>query len=170
MLSEIIVKELTHTHFKPFGDIIEVSDRCESVTINDGYATRYHDLATVDVANDEGRPLINIFRGRPRPLPLTIHMMEQHPLGSQAFIPLHQKPFVIVVALPGKSVEPKDLTAFITNGYQGINYARGVWHFPLLVLGNEEQDFLVIDRGGEGNNCEEHLFAQEERCSLDLQD
>lgn len=168
MPAEILVRQLTHVDFKPFGEVIEVSERCESITINDGYATRYHDLADVDVSAGEGRVLINIFRGRPRPLPLTIHMMEQHPLGSQAFIPLHQKPFVIVVARPAKTVVPQDLTAFITNGCQGINYARGVWHFPLLVLGNEEQDFVVIDRGGAGNNCEEFFFTREERCRVDL--
>lgn len=169
MQHKIIVKPLAYPDFTPFGQIIEVSDRCESVTINDGYATRYHDLAEVDVSKDEGRPLINIFRGRPRPLPLTIHMMEQHPLGSQAFIPLHQKPFVIVVAPAGESVGPANLTAFVTNGFQGVNYGVGVWHFPLLVLGVEEQDFLIIDRGGEGNNCEERLFTQEELCVLDIQ-
>jgi len=169
MISEIIVKKLTHSDFKTYGEVIEVSDRCESITINDGYATRYHDLAAVDVNQAEGRPLINIFRGRPRPLPLKIHMMEQHPLGSQAFIPLSRQPFVIVVAPPGEKVGPDYLKAFITNGYQGINYARGVWHFPLLVLGSEEQDFIVIDRGGEDTNCEERLFRPEEICTLRLE-
>ena len=168
MVSEIIVKKLTHTDFKGYGEVIEVSDRCESITINDGYATRYQDLAAVDVSQAEGRPLINIFRGRPRPLPLKIHMMEHHPLGSQAFIPLSNQPFVVVVAPPGENVGPDNLRAFITNGHQGVNYARGVWHFPLLVLGVKEQDFIVIDRGGQGNNCEEQHFKQEEICVLRL--
>ncbi len=168
MQREITVKPLTRQEFEPFGDIIEADDREETVTINDGFAIRYHDLARVDVDEDEGRPLINIFRGRPRPLPLTIHMMERHPLASQAFMPLHNKPFVIVVAPPGNAVGPRDLFAFITNGSQGVNYARGVWHFPLLVLG-EEQDFLIIDRGGDGNNCEERYFNKDEACILKLQ-
>ncbi len=167
MQHEIIVKPLTRQKFQPFGDIIEADEREETVTINDGFATRYHDLARVDINEDEGRPLINIFRGRPRPLPLTIHMMENHPLASQAFIPLHNKPFVIVVAPLGDTVGPDDLFAFITNGMQGVNYARGVWHFPLLVLG-EEQDFLIIDRGGDGNNCDELYFNKGETCVLKL--
>jgi len=167
MQLEITVKLLTRQEFEPFGDIIEADDRKETVTINDGFATRYHDLARVDVNEAEGRPLINIFRGRPRPLPLTIHMMERHPLASQAFMPLHNKPFVIVVAPLGDAVGPNDLFAFITNGMQGINYARGVWHFPLLVL-NEEQDFLIIDRGGDGDNCEERYFDKGESSILKL--
>lgn len=170
LANKLIVTPLNHVDFKPFGEIIEVSGRCDSKIINDGYATRYHDLAEVDVSSAGGRPLINIFRGRPRPLPLTIHMMEQHPLGSQAFIPLHRSPFVIVVAPPGQSVRPENLVAFITNGFQGVNYTRGVWHFPLLVLGENDQDFVVIDRGGDGDNCEERYFKDGERCILDLQD
>ena len=152
MSREITVRPLTRQEFDPFGDVIEVDGECEAVTINDGYATRYHDLGGVDVHEAGGRPLINIFRGRPRPLPLTIHMMERHPLGSQAFMPLHNKQFVVVVAQPGDALAPQTLSAFISNGKQGVNYARGVWHFPLLVLG-EEQDFLIVDRGGDGDNC-----------------
>lgn len=167
--SKLTITPLNHNDFKPFGEIIEVSGRCESKIINDGYATRYHDLAAVDVGYAEGRPLINIFRGRPRPLPLTIHMMERHLLGSQAFIPLHRSPFVIVVAPPGEIVRPANLVAFVTSGFQGVNYSRGVWHFPLLVLGEIEQDFVVVDRGGAGDDCEERYFTEEERRTLDLQ-
>jgi len=167
MQREITVKPLTRQIFEQFGDIIEANDSVETVTINDGFATRYHDLARVDVSEDGGRPLINIFRGRPRPLPLTIHMMERHPLSSQAFMPLHNMQFIIVVAPPNDTVKPGNLSAFITNGTQGVNYARGVWHFPLLVLG-EEQDFLIIDRGGEGNNCEEKYFDKDVTCILKL--
>jgi ureidoglycolate lyase len=95
--------------------------------------------------------------------------MERHPLASQAFMPLQKKQFVVVVAPAIDVVRPSDLSAFITNGSQGVNYARGVWHFPLLVLG-EEQDFLVIDRGGEADNLEEHYFDDNEICTLVLQD
>jgi len=162
MVPEIIVNKLTQAVFKPYGEVIEISDSCETMTINDGYATRYHDLAAVDVNHAHGRPLISIFRGRPRPLPLKIHMMEQHPLASQAFMPLSRKPFVVVVAPPGDTVQPGKLAAFITNGNQGVNYARGVWHFPLLLLGDEEQDFIVMDRGGEDSNYKERLFSPQE--------
>ncbi len=162
MLDEIPVRPLTRKDFKPFGDIIEVDNEVEGISINDGFATRYNDLATVDVNEFGGRPLINIFRCRPRPVPILIHMMERHPLASQAFIPLHKTPFLIVVALPGERVGPESLFAFVTNGRQGVNYARGVWHFPLIGL-REEQDFLVVDRGGDGNNCDEFYFNESER-------
>lgn len=168
MQHQLAVIPLTREMFKPFGDVIEAGEAAETFTINDGYATRYHDLASIDICGSGSRPLINIFRGRPRPLPLTIHMMERHPLGSQAFVPLHHNPFVIVVAPKGEIAGPENLSAFITNGNQGVNYRRNIWHFPLLVLGNNSQDFLVIDRGGEGDNCEEHFFEKDAVCILQL--
>lgn len=167
MLDEIAVRLLTRERFKPFGEVIQVDDEVEDISINDGFATRYNDLANVDVDEAGGRPLINIFRCRPRPLPISIHMMERHPLASQAFIPLHRNPFLIVVALPGEKVDPGSLSAFKTNGLQGVNYARGVWHFPLIGL-EEEQDFLVVDRGGDGNNCDERYFDKSETRILEI--
>ena len=161
MLNELIVKPLNRREFEPFGEVIEIDSTVEAISINDGFAIRYNDLTTVDVLDSGGRPLINIFRCKPRPLPITIHMMERHPLGSQAFISLQNKKFLIVVAPSGNSVDPGNLSAFITNGFQGINYARGVWHFPLIGL-HEEQDFLVIDRGGHGDNYEEIFFNEPE--------
>ena len=161
MMNEIPVRPLNREAFEPFGDVIETDSTVETMTINDGYAVRYNDLATVDVLGSGGRPLINIFRSKPRPLPIVIHMMERHPLGSQAFISLQKKKFLVVVAPSGESVDPENLSAFITNGFQGVNYARGVWHFPLISL-EEEQDFLVIDRGGPKNNCEEIFFNESE--------
>ena len=159
MPTELTVRPLNRKEFEPFGEVIEIDSTVESISINDGYASRYNDLTTVDVLESGGRPLINVFRCRPRPLPITIHMMERHPLGSQAFISLQQKRFLIVVAPSGQSVDPENLSAFVTNGYQGVTYARGVWHFPLIGL-DEEQDFLVIDRGGPGNNYEEIFFSE----------
>ncbi len=167
-MNELLARPLTRDEFEPFGDVIETDATVETIAINDGYAIRYNDLATVDVLGSGGRPLINIFRSKPRPLPIAIHMMERHPLGSQAFISLQKKKFLVVVAPSGTSVGPEDLSAFITNGLQGVNYARGVWHFPLISL-DEEQDFLVIDRGGPENNCDEMFFNESETRILKYQ-
>jgi ureidoglycolate lyase len=144
-------KPLTREAFAPFGDVIETED-AESYLINEGTTERFHDLAKVELGG--GRALINIFRAQPRPSPIAIRMMERHPLGSQAFVALERRPFLVVVALPGAPPEAAALRAFITDGNQGVNYHPGVWHHPVLAL-LQETDFLVVDRGGPGANCDE---------------
>lgn len=120
------------------------------------YRISYHDLATLDVSEQGGRPLINLFRAQPRALPIEISMMERHPLGSQAFVPLAQVSYVVVVA-PAGEFDPARMRAFWTEGWQGVNYAKGVWHHPLLAL-ERISDFVVVDRGGDQRNCDELML------------
>ncbi|WP_416308659.1 ureidoglycolate lyase [Neptunicella sp. SCSIO 80796] len=148
----MIVQPLTAQAFAVFGDVIEVSEDNRHFAINDGYTQRYHDLAKVDVSTNNGHTLINIFRSTPLPLPLAIHMMERHPLSSQAFMPLGQEPYLVVVAPKGE-FNPDNIKVFLATSDQGVNYHAGTWHHFCLAL-NRVSDFLVIDRGGEGDNCD----------------
>lgn len=151
-MQQIIPKALTSTEFSAFGDVIEVSDKAKNFAINDGMTQRYHDLAKVDVNDNNGHALINIFRSTPLPQPIAIKMMERHPYGSQAFIPLGENPYLVVVA-PAGQFDANNIEVFIAKGTQGVNYHKGVWHHYCLAL-NSESDFLVVDRGGEGDNCD----------------
>ena len=160
MSLELKPQKLSRESFASFGEVIETND-AERLIINEGTTERFHDLANIDIESEDGKPLINIFRGSPRPQPIEIKMMERHPLGSQAFIPLQNKSYLIVVAPIGGSVGPEDLVAFRADGNQGVNYQRDLWHHPLLVL-EEGHKFLVIDRGGSGDNCTEHWFTTEQ--------
>lgn len=141
---------LTKTSFAPFGDVIE-TDQSRSFEINEGFTTRNHALAEVE--SDAG-VILSIFQGRQRPL--EIRMLECHPKGSQAFMPLGGQPWLVVVA---QSPDPTACRLFHCAGNQGVNYHRGVWHHPLLVL-DAPQDFLVVDRNGEGENLQEVFFAE----------
>ncbi len=161
----LLIEPLTRAAFQPFGDVIE-TEGAARFEINNGAATRFHDLARVDVAAKGGHALVNVFRARPLPMPLTIAMLEKHPLGSQAFMPLGAEPFLVVVAPPGEAVAPDDLRVFLTNGRQGVSYARGVWHHPVIAL-DRETDFLVVDRGGPGNNLVEFFLKPEDRRLVD---
>ena len=145
-------RPLTREAFAPFGDVIETAG-ANHYPINEGTTERFHDLAAVDIAEGGGRPLINIFRGQPREMPLAIRMMERHPLGSQAFIPLTPCRLLLVVAPPADSVAAADLRAFASNGRQGINYRPGTWHMPLIAF-ETGQEFLVIDRAAGEANCD----------------
>lgn len=149
------IETLTREAFAEFGDVIEL-DGARHYPINLGTTERYHDLAKVDTLEEGGRPLINVFRGQPRTLPFEITMMERHPLGSQAFMPIHARPYLIVVA-PAGDLDSERLRAFVTHGWQGINLARGVWHHPLIAC-RDVSDFIVIDRGGNGANLDEQTL------------
>lgn len=153
MIEPLFAEPLTRAAFAPFGDVIAADDAARHYPINEGTTERYHDLARVDVTADNGRTLINVFRAQPRTLPYEVRMLERHPLGSQAFVPLSARPYLVVVAAPG-ALDPSTVRAFFVDDGRGVNYARGVWHHPLLAL-DGTSDFLVIDRGGSGHNLDE---------------
>jgi ureidoglycolate lyase len=154
-VTRLAAAPLTKEAFAPFGEVIEVAG--EAIEINQGTTERYHDLAKVDVSADGGRTLINIFRGAAIPLPIEIKMLERHPLGSQAFLPMERTRFLVVVAPPGDDVSPGAIRAFVAAPGQGVNYAKGTWHHPLLAL-DQPTDFVVVDRGGPGENVDEIHF------------
>lgn len=145
---------LTRERFAPYGDVIEaVSGR--KTTMNASRFERFDDLCNVDM-NDDGRVAVSIARCRiATELPYRIEMVERHPLGSQAFVPLSRSRIIVVVAPPEESVDAADLRAFMSNGRQGVNYRRGTWHMPLISF-ESGQEFLVIDRAAGEANCDEH--------------
>ncbi|WP_293746536.1 ureidoglycolate lyase [uncultured Paraglaciecola sp.] len=149
---QLIPKPLTREGFSRFGDVIEVNDKAKNFSINDGFTQRYHDLADVDVTEENGRTLINIFRSTPLEQPVRIKMMERHPLSSQAFIPMGQQPYLVVVAPKGEFDITK-IKVFLASENQGVNYHKGTWHHYCLAL-HQVSDFIVVDRGGAGENCD----------------
>lgn len=147
------IEPLTPEAFAPFGDIIALRDAPDMV-INQGMCGRHHDLGRVDFGT--GRAGISLFDAKPRSLPCKVDLVERHPLGSQAFLPLNGVPFLVVVA-PDAGGKPGPLRAFLTAGTQGINLLRGTWHGVLAPIGGQGL-YAVIDRIGEGNNLHEHWF------------
>ena len=154
---ELKAEPLTPEAFAPFGDVIDTRT-ADYFPINAGRTRRYHDLAKVETLGEQARTLISIFVSQPVSLPLELDFLERHPQGRQAFMPLHGERFVVVVAPPGDSIDPDEVRAFVTDGRQGVNYRAGTWHAIQSVL-EREGEFLVVDRGGEGNNCDESPLA-----------
>jgi ureidoglycolate lyase len=151
----LVVEPLTREAFASFGQVIE-TDGAHHYPINAGNCERYHDLARIELGGVNPRPLISIFHARHFTLPLTLSLVERHPLGSQAFYPLSPHPFLAIVA-PDENGVPGTPRAFLTGPGQGINIGMNVWHGVLTPL-EADAAFLVIDRGGDGNNLEEHVF------------
>lgn len=159
------IEPLTKAAFAPFGDVIETEGSAHFL-INNGSTQRFDRLADVQLGTEQDQAVISIFRARTLPMPLTVRMLERHPLGSQAFIPLLGNAFLIVVAPAGGVPRSEDVRAFISDGRQGINYHKGVWHHPVLAL-HDQDDFLIVDRKGPGNNCDEFFFEACDLLSLD---
>lgn len=149
----LIPEALGREAFSAFGEVIETAGR-PADEINYGQTLRFDNLAEVDVAEQGGRPLISIFRSKPVTLPFRPRVMEYHPLGTQAFVPLHHHPFLVLVAPASEELDSSMIRAFISNGRQGVSYQRRTWHHYQLSLG-VECEYLVIDRGGSGDNCVE---------------
>lgn len=149
-MTPIQTEPLTADAFAPFGDVLDATG--DFRLINEGMCQRHHDRATLDFG--DARAGISIFRAQPRSLPYPFDLIERHPDGSQAFIPMTQSPFLVIVAL-SPDVPPR---AFLTNGAQGINLHRGTWHGVLTPL-HAPGLFAVIDRIGTTPNLQVHRFA-----------
>ena len=157
-MRELAPEPLTAEAFAPFGSVIEASDDALKLDINQGHAVRYDALAEVDVAEGGGVPVISLFRARPLDA-LVLRTFERHPLGSQSFVPLSGRPYLVAVA-PAGPFDAASIRLFRAAANQGVHYRKAVWHHFLLVL--EESDFLVIDRAGAGDNCEEVELAPDD--------
>ncbi|HZD54507.1 MAG TPA: ureidoglycolate lyase [Woeseiaceae bacterium] len=154
---EIEPLPLTPERFGPFGDVIAASPAARR-PMNEARFDVFAGLARIDISG--GRLNVSVARSRtPTVLPYRFDTIERHPLGSQAFVPLAPFRFVVVVAAPAEDVEASDLHAFVTNGHQGINYLKGTWHMPLIAL-EAGQEFLVMDRLSDGDNCEERVLGE----------
>lgn len=157
-MKRLLARPLTREAFAPYGDVIDPEGWSNHFPINDGKTERYHALAKAEAAGPDAAVLLSIARATPHAIPLKLAMLERHPLGSQAFMPLSPRPFLVVVAQDGPR-GPAEPRAFLTRPGQGVNYPRNRWHAVLTAIG-EPQDFLVVDRGGKGVNLEEFHFDE----------
>ena len=157
---EKIVKpiDISRANFAAFGDLISTND-IDPIDINAGYAKRFDNLTDLDTLKDGGKTIVSIFSALKRNFPMKIDMMEKHPLGSQAFIPMKETTFLAFVAPSGKFPEINKIQSFIIPPNTGINYKPGIWHFPLI--STENTNFLVIDRKGSGENLVIHKFEKD---------
>jgi len=142
-------KPITKENFAKYGDVITTKD-IKPLEINNGYAKRFDGIANLDTSIDGGETTICIFSALKRSFPMKIDMMEKHPLGSQAFIPMHETTFLVLVAPKGGKPNIDEIESFIVPPHIGVNYNPGIWHFPLI--STKDMNFLVVDRKGSGDN------------------
>jgi ureidoglycolate lyase len=152
-VTRVAARPLTVEAFRPFGEVLDCAGEPDRM-INQGLCGRYHDRAGLDFG--DGRAGISIFKADLRSLPHRLDMVERHPEGSQAFLPMSLDPFLVIVA-PDDGGRPGTPLAFLTASGQGVNYRRGTWHGVLTPISGPGL-FAVVDRIGEGANLEEHWF------------
>ena len=157
MTITITPKKITKENFAQFGELI-TTDNIKPLSINEGYAKRFDGIAKLDTTKDNGETTISIFSALKRTFPMKINMMEQHPLGSQAFIPMKETTFLSFVAPNSEKPDLDKIEAFIIPPGLGINYKTGTWHFPLI--STEDMNFLVVDRKGSGDNLKIQKFEE----------
>lgn len=162
-MRDLTPEPLTAEAFAEFGSVIEAGDEAQKIDINQGHAERYDRLAEIDVADGGGVGVISLFRAGPLD-ELVLRTFECHPLGSQSFVPLGGGPYLVAVA-PAGDFDVARVRVFRAEGYQGVHYRKGVWHHFLLVL-EADSDFLVVDRAGPGDNCEEVELAPGDEISV----
>ena len=159
-MTNLIIKPklISKENFKKFGDMITTSG-IKPLEINDGYAKRFDGIANLNTKKDNGESNISIFSALKRSFPMKVDMMEKHPLGSQAFIPMKETVFLAFVAPEGDEPDLNKIESFIVPNGIGVNYNAGVWHFPLIAT--EDMNFLVVDRLGDGDNLVLHDLNKE---------
>ena len=162
---EIIITPnyITKENFSKFGDMI-TTDELKPIEVSNGYAKRFDGIANLNTSKNDGSTTISIFSALKRKFPMKINMMEKHPLGSQAFIPMKETTFLTFVAPYGERPDINKVESFIIPPGIGVNYKPGTWHFPLI--STEDMNFLVVDRKGPGDNLiienldKENLFLK----------
>ncbi len=157
-------KPLTAEAFIPYGEVVDIYSANKEFSMNYGLATRYYDLAEIDV--EGGKTCISIVKSSAVLFPFTVEKMEYHPLGSQLFYPLCESPFLILVSTPAEMLDTTKLELFISDGKQGVNYHKGIWHHYLLPINDGVNQFIVVDRNGNDENCIETQIAEEITISL----
>lgn len=153
-------KPLTAEAFIPYGEVVSTGSAKKEFSMNYGLATRYFDLANIDIEEKSGKTCISLVQSNAITFPFTVEKMEYHPLGSQLFYPLCDRPFLVLVSTPAETLDTNKLELFITDGKQGVNYNKNVWHHYLMPL-YDDSGFIVVDRNGNDENCIETQLTQE---------
>jgi len=159
----LIIKDINKDNFSQYGQLISTKDIIGN-KINTETTESFYDLVNIEILGDNKKCRVNIFKAKKRIFPIKINMLEKHPFSSQAFIPLQNTSFIVVVAPQSAIPNSNLIEAFKINSEEGINFKPKVWHFPLIAI--ENSNFLTIDKKDTKNNLEIHNFPHNEQIHL----
>jgi ureidoglycolate lyase len=147
------IEPLSRSAFAKYGDVIGGHMAREGVSINQG-TTHKFSTESLTFTEQDGLGQTFLYRARGQSLPLMLHELECHRLGSQTFVPLAGVSFVVVVALSdatGHAPNLQTLRAFWVDGNHAITLRAGTWHHGLIAM--EDGDFVVIERVAKQVDC-----------------
>jgi ureidoglycolate lyase len=145
-------RPLSAAAFAPFGHVIEAPAGAPARAINAGTCLRFDLPQALSLTQAGGQPVLAVFRAQARVFPQAVDELECHRLGSQAFVPLGRRRFVLVVAPAAPQPDLAAIAAFVTDGEQGVVLAPGTWHHALLAV--DAGDFVVVERAADVVDCD----------------
>ena len=160
------IKKISKDNFSKYGQLISTQD-FESQNINEETTKSFYDLVNIEIYGADKKCRVNIFKSIKRNFPLEINMLENHPLSSQAFIPLQKTNFIVVVAPISNKPDINLIETFLISPEEGINFKPKVWHYPLIAT--ENSNFLTIDKKDSANNLEIYNFPNKDKIFLDYE-
>jgi len=160
------IKKISKDNFSKYGQLVSTKD-IESQNINEETTKSFYDLVNIEIYGDDKKCRVNIFKSIKRNFPLEVNMLENHPLSSQAFIPLQKTNFIVVVAPISSEPDINLIETFLISPEEGINFKPKVWHFPLIAT--ENSNFLTIDKKDSANNIEIYNFQNNDKIFLDYE-
>ena len=162
----LIIKEINKENFLKYGQLITTKN-IKGENVNDNTSKSFYDLVDIEILGENRECRVNIFKAKKRIFPLKLEMLENHPFSSQAFMPLKDTIFIVVVAPISKVPDLNKLEAFKVSAQEGVNFKPKVWHFPLIAT--EDSSFLTIDKKDSKNNLEIYKFQNNDNIFLNYE-
>ena len=163
---KLSLKKISKENFSLYGDLITTRNKI-SKDINQNTTQSFFDLANIEILGEDNKVRLNIFNAKKRIFPLSIDMLEMHPLSSQVFLPLNKVDFIVLVAPSDIKPDLSKIEIFKISNGDGINFNTGVWHFPLISI--QDAQFITIDKKNAENNIEIYKFTKTEKFNLNYE-
>lgn len=147
--------------YRPFGAVVSAGLKAGS-SANQGSAVRFDFTCDLVNARAGAKPNLAVFRSTPRPVPFDVVLLERHPHSTQVFIPMVVSRYLVVVAPTAADGGPEleGLRAFLCGPGQGISYAPGLWHHPMIALDQVSEFSMLAWEDGSAGDCEVRQLGQ----------
>ncbi len=156
----VVAAALSAVGFAPYGDVVSAGLRA-GASANQGTAVRFDRAAALQNLRPGASPNLAVFRAAPQSLPFVAKLLEQHPCSTQSFLPMVCGRFLVCVAptAPDGGPDEARLQAFLCGPGQGITYAAGVWHHPIIALDAPAEFAMLAWEDGGALDCVERPLA-----------